>query len=365
MADKWAVGNGNWSAAGTWNDGILPGVGDDVYADGKTVTIDQDVTVLSIRTTQRSGGTAGGGFTLAAGWTITADMIAGTTTCVTYASAGTAYINGDVYAGSATTARGVLVNNNSAIVEITGNVTGGSASGAAGVYNATTSLLVVSGNVASGSNTTAYGIHNNSSGTVIVVGNVVAYVARGIYNALGGTVDVSGSVTGGFASNAIGVHNAGTGNILLTGTVTGGSHSAGQGVYNSQTGTVTITGNVTAGSAGVGAYNHSTGKILISGSVTSVGSVQGVLNNSSGIISIGGDMVSSSDGYAPFVAGRWMIDDDNRQQATFATDAGGGTPDDLRTLYTDLHVGAPPDGAIVLRGGFHRGGGGLLLGAPF
>jgi len=62
MAIKWPLANGVWSNAANWNDGTLPDVGDDVYADGKTVTIDQDVTVLSIRNDQRSGGTNGGGF---------------------------------------------------------------------------------------------------------------------------------------------------------------------------------------------------------------------------------------------------------------------------------------------------------------
>jgi hypothetical protein len=78
MADKWPLANGNWSNAANWNSGTLPAAGDDVYADGKTVTIDQDVTVLSIRNTQRTGGTANGGFQFATAQTtynITADLI--------------------------------------------------------------------------------------------------------------------------------------------------------------------------------------------------------------------------------------------------------------------------------------------------
>jgi hypothetical protein len=64
MAIKFPLANGNWSNAANWNDGTLPDVGDDVHADGKTVTIDQDVTVLTLRTDQRSGGTNGGLYNL-------------------------------------------------------------------------------------------------------------------------------------------------------------------------------------------------------------------------------------------------------------------------------------------------------------
>jgi len=45
MVYKWAVADGNWSSTSTWNDGTLPGVDDTVWANGYTVTIDQDVDV--------------------------------------------------------------------------------------------------------------------------------------------------------------------------------------------------------------------------------------------------------------------------------------------------------------------------------
>lgn len=68
MGLKWAVATGNWSDGATWNDGIVPGANDDVFADGKTVTIDQNIAARTLRTTQRlsgiaTGGTAGGSFT--------------------------------------------------------------------------------------------------------------------------------------------------------------------------------------------------------------------------------------------------------------------------------------------------------------
>lgn len=106
MATRWAVASGNKSNAAIWNGGTKPGAGDDVYADGYTVTIDEDMTVNSIRTTQRSGGTAGGGFTLNAGVTVTATQsyangggfIIGTTVLFSYsANSGIATLVGDFY----------------------------------------------------------------------------------------------------------------------------------------------------------------------------------------------------------------------------------------------------------------------------
>jgi hypothetical protein len=81
MAIKWPLANGVWSNADNWNDGTLPDVGDDVHADGKTVTIDvANITVLSLRSDQRSGGIMGGSFqfqTAGDTYNITADIYVG------------------------------------------------------------------------------------------------------------------------------------------------------------------------------------------------------------------------------------------------------------------------------------------------
>jgi hypothetical protein len=67
MANIKAVANGNWSDAATWDGGILPTSTDDVYSNNFTVTIDQNVTVLSLRNTAATGITAGGKFLLTNG----------------------------------------------------------------------------------------------------------------------------------------------------------------------------------------------------------------------------------------------------------------------------------------------------------
>lgn len=67
MANRYAVASGNWSNAATWDGGTLPGVGDDVYANNNTVTIDQNVTVLSLRRSTAVGIAQGGRFGVTSG----------------------------------------------------------------------------------------------------------------------------------------------------------------------------------------------------------------------------------------------------------------------------------------------------------
>jgi hypothetical protein len=105
MPDRWAVAAGNWSNTATWNGGTLPGSGDDVFADGRAVTIDQDITVLSIRTTQRSGGTAGGSFSTSGTRTVNANSYAGTTNCLTLSSGSGSRQNGNCYGSNTTNSR--------------------------------------------------------------------------------------------------------------------------------------------------------------------------------------------------------------------------------------------------------------------
>lgn len=286
MAERYAVATGNWSALATWDGGAsLPGVGDTVHANGYTVTIDQDITVGSVRTDAGATAVAGGGFTLN-DHTVNADIVAGTTQCLSYEGTGTAVINGDVTGGASLTAYGCR-NNQTGTLTISGDVAGGSASSTIGCYTRITGTTTINGNVTAGSGNSAHGLYNNGTGTVTINGNV-----------------------------------------------TGGSGSAAYGVYNNNSGgTITITGDVTAGTQARGAYNHSTGNILISGNITAVGSVAAVHNNSTGIISFGGNAIASSTGYHPFATGRWLIDDGNDQQLKLREDAGSGVAGAETTFY--------------------------------
>ena len=66
MANRYAVATGNWSNTATWNGGTLPQAGDVVRPNNFTVTIDQDITVSSLRNDASSPAVAGGSFVITA-----------------------------------------------------------------------------------------------------------------------------------------------------------------------------------------------------------------------------------------------------------------------------------------------------------
>ena len=71
MANRYAVATGNWSNTATWDGGTLPQSGDDVRPNGFTVTIDQDITVTSLRNDASSPAAGGGAFVITSATTRT------------------------------------------------------------------------------------------------------------------------------------------------------------------------------------------------------------------------------------------------------------------------------------------------------
>jgi hypothetical protein len=189
MAIKWPLANGVWSNAANWNDGTLPDVGDDVHADGKTVTIDQDVTVLSIRTTQRDGGTAGGGFNVSGTRILSCNILGGTTQCLSISNFSNITIIGDIISGTSTSVNGVNVGSNSSIT-ITGNLNGRARTSAAVVVGGSFNYITITGNLiqTSGENTINrewYALRTSgSNNNVIITGTVrgTNTLSFGVYN---------------------------------------------------------------------------------------------------------------------------------------------------------------------------------------
>ena len=310
MALRYAANTGNWSALATWDGGSsLPGSGDDVYANGKTVTIDQDVTVLSVNTTAGGAAVAGGGFTLGAGRTLNANVQAGTTTCVSMTVAGTSSINGTVTGGSAGSAYGVNNNHGSATITVTGGVNGGTS-------------------------TTGYGVQNTAGGTVNIVGNCAAFTASGAYNAGAGTMNITGNCVGGGTTNAHGAVNNSSGTINITGDCTGGSASPSHGASNNSSGSINIYGTAIGSPTNAASYglsNAGTGNCSVqiakgsdfpnSGSTQPTpGSVQAT---GTGAITIDA-MVFGSGGVAPCV-GRHYIRNAGTNYVTMRESNAGAT----------------------------------------
>ena len=142
MATRYAVANGNWSATTTWNGGTLPTAVDYVYANGYTVTVDQDITVGTISTEIcPDTGTGGGQFYTPTSKTFICNVVAGTTRCITAYDGTTKKYNltytiiGDIYGGTSSDAYGVFLissNSGTSTANITGNIYAGS--GANGIF---------------------------------------------------------------------------------------------------------------------------------------------------------------------------------------------------------------------------------------
>jgi hypothetical protein len=202
MAIKWPLANGVWSNAANWNDGTLPDVGDDVHADGKTVTIDQDIQVLSIRTTQRSGGINGGTFqplsTLKL-YNIVADIYSGGAQVLNVNQPNNIInIIGNIFTGSVNNIRAILLPQPDNIINITGNLFAGNAFAANALLFSASNIVNITGNI----------LANGAS--CIDINNTVS------------TLNITGQVAGGTTTNVYGIV-INNGYLYVTGLVIGGN----------------------------------------------------------------------------------------------------------------------------------------------
>ena len=284
MALVYAVKNGNWSDPTVWNTGSLPGNEDDVYTNGKTVTIDIDLIgqyrPKALYARNPGDGTSGGYF------------IVNTTRQI-----GEPDYPVDIYGPDLNGAQYPCVRFTAyAPNELTiyGNVFGGPQNYCYGVQNQYTGTVNIIGNV-SGLSCAAVGVRNESLGTINIIGDVaggVCWDSYGASNVGSGTINIIGNVSGGSGNYGGGVLNAGSGIINITGNVNGGSYGTAYGVYNSAGGVVFINSDIrptTTNQIAVAVYNGSTGHIIINGDVYGGrGSIAVYANN--GYIRINGDL---------------------------------------------------------------------------
>jgi hypothetical protein len=242
MALKYPLANGVWSNAANWNGGTLPIAGDDVRANGFTVTIDVDINVLQISTAQLLPAAAGGSFVVSTNRNITANIIAGTTTCLSSTVGNIVTIIGNITAGSTTA---VSFTNSGSILNVTGNANGSSAIGL------------------------------TSSGTVNFVGNASNLIGTGS-GVLTGAINITSSGTLNFTGNAssLGLFSFGivcNGNSTLNGTITGGNNGgSGSAGVRLNTGIHTINSDCFGGTS-----SGSHGIILLNATATINGSCTG------------------------------------------------------------------------------------------
>jgi hypothetical protein len=231
MAVRYATKTGVWSDITVWDGGTtLPEAGDDVYSNTFIVTIDQEITVLSLNNGAETGITQGGYFVTTDGNTINADINHRSTASSSYVlrttgmlSGQSVIINGNVtnlcVAGAVTF--GFYITDSNITVTINGNVTGAVSSTAGNGISFSggiSSTLNINGNVYGGNrgNTT----YANSSGIVCgtSAGSPVINVTGNVY---GGGGAAPTSYTGSHGIYMVSV--TGNAEINITGNVYGGN----------------------------------------------------------------------------------------------------------------------------------------------
>lgn len=322
MANVYATKNGNWSDTTVWNTGALPTNADDVYANNFTVTINQTVNVLSIRTTSAAGINAGGGFVLDNAYNITADIRAGgaasnhncllinfnspnsctitgtiygslvntftDVSAIRHAGTGTVTINGNIYGGGGGTSgnrRIGYLNASTGSVNINGNIYGNqSGSGVNehdGVRCNTACTCVIVGNIYAGTQNSCSGLRTNG-GTFTITGKMLGdqTTANGAVagNFTSSNVTINGDCESGLSGSGSGASFSGSSVFNITGNIIGKASGTNQAsaVATSGTSTGTITGNITNSTAGTGSNNQGiyilgSGTINIYGDIIRVG----------------------------------------------------------------------------------------------
>ena len=238
-----ANGSGSWL---TW---ASLGASDVLVLNGKTgIVINVDFVCGSL-TAVATGGTTGGGCTVASTRSITANVIC--------SSAGTP-----------------VITLNSGTLTVVGNVTGGGGNVSHGIHMFGSSNLLITGNVTGGTMNplggNSNGIRTGSTGTITIVGNVIGTTGSpAIYNESSGSITITGNVTAGSSAgvNTYGIHSVAVNSIIVTGNVTG---DAVDGIHVTAACTVTVNGDVYSGAVGAGVHSTSlSAKVIVNGNMIS------------------------------------------------------------------------------------------------
>lgn len=324
MAIRWAVANGNWSNTATWNGGTLPTSADDVFANNFTVTIDQDITAITLRSTSNTSPaiTQGGQFVVSGNTGTRNITLTGTRNVGSFTDSG--IWNGNTFALLISATSGATVNLSyptgfpASNVSCGANITGNATINFVGIIQ-----QAVPFGVTFRIDSTAAG------GTFNVVGNPIGSNTEQpwvLNNASNYNITVVGNVTGGNSpsnGDPQGIRlNAAT-IVNITGNVIGGTQptSAGIGCTNAGS-TINITGNVSAATSPGIINGNNNNTITINGNVSSSSSNNGITStNTSAIITVNGNLTNTNDFMAVYAV-KIRINPTAQQTWTFQTGSG-------------------------------------------
>jgi hypothetical protein len=259
MPNRWPITSGNWSDAAIWSGSLIPTAADDVFLNNQTITLDQTVTVRSIRNSATSSAIAGGLLNIYSDYNIT---------CTTTQS---------VDAGGLDSSGAIVTD------------------GFVKYYN--TGSITITAHLVSTRNT----LQNVNTGTINIIGDIrlpSSTITNGetITNTTTGVINIIGNIAPGTTgqSSNVAILNSVNGTINITGNVTGGRNGAGPfAITNGVVGIINITGNVISGNAAAAISNTGIGIINITGNVTSVTAQPSITSTTAGIINVIGQVIAS------------------------------------------------------------------------
>lgn len=297
MAIRYAVANGNWSNTATWDGGVVPTSVDDVFSNNRTITIDVDITAITLRNTSNTSPaiTAGGSFVVSGSSGTRNITLSGTSSNVVGVTTGLIGSTGILLLNITATS--------SAITNINTNLIGGGAGVSTNNPNVTingNSTVNITGRVGPPSQFVSCIISQSSGATINIVGDMYGGPSG---NALSvtqpTTVNAVGTLTGNTTTavgNAISVGAVST--VTITGNLFGGAGTSAQAIIAGGGGgsTVNITGNLTGSTGEALSDNTQAQTFNITGNVTASSARPAILCQNVGtILTISGNLINTSD----------------------------------------------------------------------
>lgn len=263
MAIRFAVANGNWSNTSTWNGGTLPTSADDVFSNNFTVTVDQPITVITLRTTSNTSPaiTAGGGFVatngnniICTGTTINGlnrGFVHGTTTVLTVSGTASLSISGDIVPSEVNASNiGTITISGTGTINIVGNINGSlvSPNGSYGLNITSAATVNLTGNITTspvGGGSGQVGINMSAPATLNITGNLTSNLGRCVQTSnVAPNISVIGNLTVNIGTQCILLNSSLAFAISVTGNVSGTNVPAITS-NNDAPGIVTVAGNIT------------------------------------------------------------------------------------------------------------------------
>lgn len=355
MAIRFPISSGNWSTPGIWNGGLgLPTAADDVAANGFTVTIDQNINVLQLRTLVTGSAASGGGFIINDNYTINANVNSGTTNCLTFNSGSNGFtLNGDIDTIHSSAGITTLVINGSGIININGAIkrtTGASGRTLININSAPT--INISGNILpSGSAAAQNTILVNTTGTTInITGpistpppNNISVVA--INNSALCNININGNITTDYTTNPI-ISSPGINSIItVTGSITTNGTTGGQLVSTANAIQVYISGSLQAGTTNTISLTGNS-QLIVRGPISSSISASGVISTGTGATNLFTGPFYNTGSWNAVYAYRMQMLEPSSTSWRFDTETAGVS----KTLYTSNQLPGVPQQTDVRRG---------------